>query len=285
MLRAIVREYTAAPQLIRVPEPQLIMDSAENVEAFDAAGVGHGPITPIYLFVASHVAQVISGCKEVLDLGCGSGRLLTQHALSNPMIQFTAVDLSKEMLGRADVHLRESHVRNVDLRLQDMTNLKDLKNQSFDAVISSLALHHLPDERSLEACFKEIRRVLRPHGRIFLYDYCLPKLPATLDYLLSRTSQNQPKVLNEDGMNSMKAAFPYSYFKQLIRENFPENVQTHTTAFCSFMTMLKSPSRKLSAEQERLFRSNYQGLNPQNRQVYEDVVQLFKLGGLKSPIR
>ncbi|MBL7670125.1 MAG: class I SAM-dependent methyltransferase [Bdellovibrionaceae bacterium] len=285
MLKAIVKEYTASPQLIRVPEPQLIMDEAENVEAFDAAGTGNGPITPIYLFVTSHVAQVISGCEKVLDLGCGSGRLLTQHALANPRISFTAIDLSTEMLGRADEHLRENHIQNVDLRVQDMTNLKDFTSQTFDAVISSLALHHLPDERSLEACFKEIRRVLKPNGRIFLYDYCLPKIPGTIDYLLSRTSSDQPKVLNEDALNSMKAAFPYAYFKQLIRENFPDNIETYTTALCSFMTILKSPSQKLSHDQEKHFHSIYQSLNSKNRQIYQDVAQLFKLNGLKSPIR
>ncbi|MEI2803201.1 MAG: class I SAM-dependent methyltransferase [Trichococcus flocculiformis] len=223
--------------------------------------------------------------RKVLDLGCGSGRLITQHALANPRVKFTAIDLSTEMLGRADEHLREHHIQNVDLRVQDMTNLKDFGNHTFDAVISSLALHHLPDEKSLEACFKEIRRVLKPNGRIFLYDYCLPKIPESIDYLMSRSSIGHPKALNDDNLNSMKAAFPYAYFKQLIHGTFPDNIDTHTTAFFSFMTILKSPSRKLSSDQEKHFKSIYKTLNSKNRQVYEDVVQLFKFGGLKSPIK
>lgn len=285
LIKVIIEESMASPQITRVPEPRLTMDARKYVEVFDKAGTGDGPITPVYLFVASQVAQVIVGCEKVLDLACGSGRLLTQHALANPKIKFTGVDLSAEMLGLAGEHLREQNIHNVDLRTQDITNLSDFDDHSFDAVTSSMALHHLPNEKSLETCFKEIRRVLKPNGRIFLFDYCQPKRPQTIDYIINRTASGQPAELNEDNLHSLKAAFPFSLFKQLAHEKFPEDIQTFSTGFVSFMTIVKSPSRSLSTDQEKHFWSMYQKLNSQNMQIYKDIIQLFRFGGLKSPIR
>jgi ubiquinone/menaquinone biosynthesis C-methylase UbiE len=43
----------------------------------------------------------------------------------------------------------------------------------FDAVLSTLMLHHLP-VKARQACVREIRRVLRPGGRILAVDFGKP---------------------------------------------------------------------------------------------------------------
>jgi ubiquinone/menaquinone biosynthesis C-methylase UbiE len=45
---------------------------------------------------------------------------------------------------------------------------------SFDVVVSSLMMHHLPNELRLKAA-REMRRVLRPGGTLLLSDFTIPK--------------------------------------------------------------------------------------------------------------
>jgi ubiquinone/menaquinone biosynthesis C-methylase UbiE len=43
-------------------------------------------------------------------------------------------------------------------------------NESFDTVLSTLMLHHLPRE-AREQCAREMRRVLKPGGRVLAIDF------------------------------------------------------------------------------------------------------------------
>jgi ubiquinone/menaquinone biosynthesis C-methylase UbiE len=42
---------------------------------------------------------------------------------------------------------------------------------TFDAVLSTAMLHHLPDQEARRQCIHEIRRVLRPGGRLLAVDF------------------------------------------------------------------------------------------------------------------
>jgi ubiquinone/menaquinone biosynthesis C-methylase UbiE len=285
ILSTLFKEYASEPKMRRIPEPELIMDSEVNVDAFDKAGTPFGPMAPTYLFITSHVSQVIAGCKNVLDLGCGSGQLISRIAQANSETQFTGIDLSSNMLGRAEQNLRQAKVNNVNLQTQDMTNLKDFANQSFDAVISSLAFHHLPDEKSLESCFKEIQRVLKANGKIFLFDMCLVKKLETVDNLLRRSMEGQPKAFVEDSVNSFKAAFPFEFYRELAQAYLPCNIELRTTFLCSFLGLMRTPAGHLTENQKKQFQSVYKSLSPVNRAVYKDIVSVFALKGLTSPIK
>ena len=46
-----------------------------------------------------------------------------------------------------------------------------IADRSVDGLISTMALHHLPTVGHLEACFAEIRRVLKPEGAVYLADF------------------------------------------------------------------------------------------------------------------
>jgi demethylmenaquinone methyltransferase/2-methoxy-6-polyprenyl-1,4-benzoquinol methylase/phosphoethanolamine N-methyltransferase len=64
-------------------------------------------------------------------------------------------------------------------------------DQTFDVVVSSLVFHHLPDALKRQA-LAEIRRVLKPGGRLLLVDLLGP----TLDFLLhSHLQATLPELL------------------------------------------------------------------------------------------
>jgi arsenite methyltransferase len=58
-----------------------------------------------------------------------------------------------------------------------MTDLQ-LPDESFDLVVSNLAIHNLPDDDARRAAIDEAVRVLRPGGRIAIADLALTRLYA-----------------------------------------------------------------------------------------------------------
>jgi SAM-dependent methyltransferase len=98
--------------------------------------------------------------KRVLDLGTGDGRLLALVKLARPTIQGTGLDLSPTMLAAA--HERFHGVAAITLIQHDM-RLPLPALGTFDVVVSSLAIHHLSDERKA-ALYQEIFNLLEPGG-------------------------------------------------------------------------------------------------------------------------
>jgi ubiquinone/menaquinone biosynthesis C-methylase UbiE len=105
----------------------------------------------------------------VLDLGCGTGRLLTRLAKQFPDLQGVGVDFSEEMLRQA----RERNLHETRLSYtQGNAESLPFEDAQFDAVFNTMSfLHYLNPERVLT----EVRRVLKPQGKFHLADYSLPK--------------------------------------------------------------------------------------------------------------
>ncbi len=104
----------------------------------------------------------VSGCKHILDAGCGNGRysrFLLRHA--DPDATITAFDLSPRMLDRARRRLASERVSHA---MADLTRLP-FRDGQFDAIVCGWVLEHLPDPRP---GLNELARVLRPGGKLLL---------------------------------------------------------------------------------------------------------------------
>ncbi|MCW3995726.1 MAG: class I SAM-dependent methyltransferase [Candidatus Bathyarchaeota archaeon] len=107
--------------------------------------------------------QIPSSTRRVLDLGTGDGRLLSLILLSNPSVEGVALDFSEPMLERAKV--RFANDKRVTIIKHDFTYPLPEKLGLFDAVVSSLAIHHLTDPRKKQL-YTEIFNHLN-HGGVF----------------------------------------------------------------------------------------------------------------------
>ena len=106
----------------------------------------------------------IGETKSVVDLGCGTGKLLA--LLAQDGYDLTGVDASEQMLSLAQG--RTASLPDVLLLQQDMTKL-DLYDVA-DAVVSSFdCLNYLPSPAALSACFDRVALFLRDNG-LFLFD-------------------------------------------------------------------------------------------------------------------
>jgi ubiquinone/menaquinone biosynthesis C-methylase UbiE len=119
---------------------------------------------------------------DVLEVAVGGGRNLPFYAED---IRLTGIDFSPKMLQLAQQQA-ERLGRQVDLRLGDAQAL-DLPDACFDTVVCTLSLCAIPDDRRAIA---EMRRVLRPGGRLLLLDHVAaePRLGRAIQWLLERVT-------------------------------------------------------------------------------------------------
>ena len=105
---------------------------------------------------------------RVLDVGCGTGTLAVLTKRLHPEVEVVALDPDPKALARAG---RKAAKASVTIRLdQGFADRLPYPSESFDRVFSSFMLHHL-DRTAKGGTLREIRRVLKPGGRLFLVDF------------------------------------------------------------------------------------------------------------------
>lgn len=123
-----------------------------------------------FFFGPSHrlmLQQLTLADRHVLDVGCGTGRWAELVCNRLPHAEVWGLDLSEKMLEHAAVRAQEypgrmhfTHGNSQSLPYEDA---------SFDLVTCSHSFHHYPDQLTV---VKEMRRVLKPGGRVLLVDGC-----------------------------------------------------------------------------------------------------------------
>jgi tRNA (cmo5U34)-methyltransferase len=98
--------------------------------------------------------------RRILDLGAGDGRLLAMLRIDRPHVRGVALDLSELMLEAA--RKRFAGDERVELVRHDLAEPLPAIGR-FDAVVSSMAIHHLEHERK-RSLYGEIFDVLEPGG-------------------------------------------------------------------------------------------------------------------------
>jgi ubiquinone/menaquinone biosynthesis C-methylase UbiE len=117
--------------------------------------------------------------RDLLDVGCGTGRLLERASLRWPGARLTGVDLSRPMLDQA--RAKYGGDSRFAFHQGDSASLP-VESASFDAAFSTVSFHHWRDQAG---GLREAARVLRPGGVFLLADMNVP-LGSLFGFLLHR---------------------------------------------------------------------------------------------------
>lgn len=285
VIKTLLREAVTLGQVPRVPEPDLVMDDPDKVAAYTRAGREDGVMAPVYLYHCSQICEILRPGDKAIDLGCGPATQLAMVARLNPEVAFTGVDFSDEMLARARAHIAEEQLGNVDFQRSDMSALKFLSDDSVDAVFSTMALHHLPDVETLRATLKEVARVLKPGGGLYLVDFGRLKAAKSIDYFAYQYADRQPELFTLDYYYSLNAAFTRGDFQDAVHEFLPGRAKVFSTFIAPFMVAVKSPARREKSNELRARLQEVRAALPQHHEVdFKDLVSWFGMGGLRTRI-
>lgn len=159
-----------------------------------------------------------SGAKAVLDIGFGTGTLAGQ--LYQQGCDVFGQDFSGRMIQLAQEKMPRAQLYQGDFSLG---LVQELKQQRYDAIIATYALHHLTDEQKA-AFFQELLPLLQDNGCIYVGDVAFA----------TRAQLEQCKAQAGDDWDASEIYFVYDELKQA----FPQ-LQFEPVSHCAGLLTLK----------------------------------------------
>jgi ubiquinone/menaquinone biosynthesis C-methylase UbiE len=226
----------------RIPESEA-MDTIDEAETFDR-------LAEKYLYIAEDlIAQmalaVAPPTGRFLELCSGTARIPIKIAQLNPSCEVMAVDYSGNMIRLARENAERAAVgRRVRLIQGDAKKLP-FKENFFDLVTSSHAIHHLADPVQF---FNEVARVVKPSGAILLIDLRRPPralIPAVVS-VFGFGSEPLMRTLYRD---SLQAAYTIHELSKLLKQS-RLNDATIRTYFPGYVAIVKPSQDKQDVTKE-----------------------------------
>lgn len=159
-----------------------------------------------------------SGAKAVLDIGFGTGTLAGQ--LYQQGCDVFGQDFSSRMIQLAQGKMPRAKLYQGDFSLG---LVQELKQQRYDAIIATYALHHLTDEQKV-AFLQELLPLLQDNGCIYVGDVAFA----------TRAQLEQCKAQAGDDWDASEIYFVYDELKQA----FPQ-LRFEPVSYCAGLLTLK----------------------------------------------
>jgi ubiquinone/menaquinone biosynthesis C-methylase UbiE len=162
--------------------------------ALPATLAGNAAVTAFFLLLAGSVmlwsslfgkmavrdrlvkALALTGSERVLDAGCGRGLALIGAAKKLTTGKAVGIDLwsAKDLSNNSPEMTRANAVAEgvadrVEVETGDITKLP-FADASFDAIISMTVIHNIPSRDGRDQALRELARVLKPGGRMAIFD-------------------------------------------------------------------------------------------------------------------
>lgn len=160
-----------------------------HAETYDCLLV---PLTSAFTNTVLSMARIKKG-ESILDVACGTGPSTIEAArLVGASGRVLGIDIAPGMLSVAREKVAQAGFRNVEFYEMDAERL-EFEDSAFDAAISQFGLMHFPDR--LKA-LSEIRRVLKPDGRLSVSVWSFPEKVRVLSVFGQIVAKYVPELAN-----------------------------------------------------------------------------------------
>jgi ubiquinone/menaquinone biosynthesis C-methylase UbiE len=123
--------------------------------------------------------------QTILDVGCGTGRLLRKAKQQWPKAHFIGIDAAEKMIQQATQLFPEAEFHAA------MAEALPLPNNSVDLAFCTFSFHHWVNQAR---GIREIARVLKPQGKFLLADIVIPHW---MSLFVKRFRYNSPATIKE----------------------------------------------------------------------------------------
>ncbi len=153
---------------------------------------------------------------KVLDLGCGTGNVTKAIKERFPMANISCIDIADNMIQMAKIKLED--YRDIEYYTGDFSEFNF--ERTYDAVVSSLALHHIRTDEDKKKFYSRIFDILKPGGLFLNSDSVLGSnenlnnmyRKKWIDFMLQNVSETE---INEKWLLTEK------------KEDFPAPLTSH----------------------------------------------------------
>ena len=164
----------------------------------------------------------------VIDIGAGTALIPLELVSAAPHVgPIIAVDLSVEMLRLAVQHLREKKVTRRILALLTDAKRLPFPDSSCAAVISNSIVHHIPQPI---AVFRELRRVIKPGGILFVRDLMRPESPEVVEQIVGEYAGDDNLHQQQLFRQSLHAALTMDEVRDLLDRADISNASVSATS-------------------------------------------------------
>ncbi len=167
--------------------------------------------------------QTINPQDQILDIGCGAGRVALKLAQKCDTI--TAVDISQPLLQIAQKNMPKDDISMNFIQVDAL--YLPFANDTFDSALTIKVYSYIPTQELRVNYLKEIARILRPQGRLFMAQQVTPE-----EWLSSAYDDNYHKIapqynILEQGdtftVSDDNSAYVHWFTEPQLKEEFKES--------------------------------------------------------------
>ena len=196
--------------LHRILEPE-VMDTLE--EAFEYDSMDHSQVNEVFcndFFAARNLTDGV----QILDVGTGTAQIPIAMCKRNNGLKITAIDLAESMLTIGNKNIQAARLEDSITLVQVDSKKMPYPDESFDQVVSNSIIHHIPNPVE---CFKEMIRVTKKDGLLFVRDLLRPDSIAELQNIVNLHAGDATPKQKQLFTDSLHASLSLTEVREMVK--------------------------------------------------------------------
>ncbi|OWT33198.1 SAM-dependent methyltransferase [Methanobrevibacter sp. 87.7] len=147
----------------------------------------------------------LNGNEVFMDAGCGDGHIaLEARNLLNKDAKIYAVDIYEQSIEDLKKQVNEENIDNIIPLVGDFTSHVNVSDDSIDVILMVNVFHGFNAVRKLDETVEELKRIIKPGGKIAIMDYKKQEARHGPPYPIRMSSEEIEELFNKHGLKLLK---------------------------------------------------------------------------------